>query len=354
MSKKQKIIYTSFSENYFKDIWGTVHRHDYCNDLANNLIERYHPKSLLDIGTGCGYLVKTLREKGVDAWGTEISEYALQNSCAPGYVVYGDIRNLPFKDDKFEVIHSQGVWEYIPEDEVEATFKECLRVGRIQHHNLDTLEGYNAPEHKKITIKPRAWWDAKRIGVGFDTSKILVSCPVHQVKEYSFQRWIDNVKSFTYPNYEIFVVDNSPNMELVNKYKDQIPIVHIKVDQSEPYNRITHSMEVIRQHFLKGNYSRWFNLECDVIPGTDIIEVLLKYGKDADWIGHAYPNRGGDIEESSGIGCSMLSRRLVENYNYDEADRESPDVWLWEQVRRAKKYKTVEIWGHVPINHLDK
>ena len=45
------------------------------------------------------------------------------------------------------------------------------------------------------------------------TPHILVACPTHEVKEYAFQRWIDNVKNLTYPNYTILVADNSPPRE---------------------------------------------------------------------------------------------------------------------------------------------
>ncbi|TSD02456.1 MAG: hypothetical protein Athens071424_52 [Parcubacteria group bacterium Athens0714_24] len=189
-----------------------------------------------------------------------------------------------------------------------------------------------------------------------EIERILVTCPVHECKEYSFQKWIDAVKSLTYPNYEIFVVDNSPSLDFMNRYKDQVPMEHIEVDQSIPVNRITKSMEVIRQKFLKGDYDRWFNIECDVIAPPNTIEVFLENGKGVDWIGHAYPTRGSDqkLQSSSGIGCSMFTKKLMENYNFDEADRESPDCWLWDRVRGDRRFKTMELWNYLETKHLDK
>ena len=75
-----------FGKEYFDSIWGTVHRHDYCSYWADRLINEFGKCRILDAGTGCGYLVKLLREKGCDAWGIDSSEYAITNTCAPGYV----------------------------------------------------------------------------------------------------------------------------------------------------------------------------------------------------------------------------------------------------------------------------
>jgi methylase of polypeptide subunit release factors len=85
-----------FNKKYYEDIWGTVHRHDYCESLASMLISKYGKCSILDIGTGCGFLVNLLREKGCDAWGVDFSEYAVHNACSRK-VLLGDIRNLPFQ-----------------------------------------------------------------------------------------------------------------------------------------------------------------------------------------------------------------------------------------------------------------
>ena len=184
--------------------------------------------------------------------------------------------------------------------------------------------------------------------------KILVGCPVHECKEYSFQRWIDNVKSFTYPLFDIFVVDNSAGEDFINRYKDQIPMVHIETDQdAQRYlDRITASMSVIQKKFLTEGYDRWFNLECDIIPPKDIIEFMLYWGRNTDWIGHAFPLRF-DVsltQATSGIGCSMLSRKLIEAYDYKDAD--SPDAWLWAEVQKAGKFSTMELWYYIEIEHL--
>jgi hypothetical protein len=46
----------------------------------------------------------------------------------------------------------------------------------------------------------------------------------------------------------------------------------------------------------------------------------------------------------------MLSRRLAEAFDFRHAD--SPDAWLWEQVRRSGRFKTMELWQYVPVEHL--
>lgn len=188
-----------------------------------------------------------------------------------------------------------------------------------------------------------------------EVEKILVACPVHECKEYSFQRWIDNVKSFTYPNFDILCVDNSPNEDFANRYKDQIPIIHIPdlPQEGEKYHfRITESMAVIQGIFLSGSYKRWFNCECDIIPPKDIIENMLYYGRDSDWIAHSYQIRESsnpnDIQQ--GIGCALMSRRMIEEIDYKVAD--SPDAWLWEVVRETNKFKTMELWQYWNVEHL--
>ena len=337
-----------FDKNYYNKIWQTVHRHDYCESLADRLISKYGKVRFLDVGTGCGELVRVLREKGCDAWGTEVSDYALENSCDKEHVKYGDVRSLPFQNNSFDVVHSLGLWGYFPEDDIQKAIGECKRIGKNQEHNID-YDDY-IPEHQYLVIKPKEWWDKQ-----FAIPKILVACPVHEVKEYSFQRWIDNVKSFTYPNFEIFVVDNSPTLDFMQRYESQISMVHIDVIPEADYHRkITDSMAVIQKKFLTGDYYKWFNLECDVIPPKNMIELMLEWGKNTDWISHCYPMRrseGQPTDVQQGIGCSMLSRPLVASVDYKMAD--SPDAWLWENVRKSK-FTTMELWNYVSVEHLDK
>ena len=149
-----------FDKKYFDDIWGTVHRHDYADNWISTFKNEYKDvKSILDIGTGCGHMVKRLREEGYDAWGTEISQYALENTCAPGFVVYGDIRNLPFKDNRFDLVFSQGLLALLPEDQVDKAVAECHRVGKFQRHNIDHDKCVRLTQFK--TWKPIEWWNKK-------------------------------------------------------------------------------------------------------------------------------------------------------------------------------------------------
>lgn len=341
-----------FDKKYYDDIWGSiggVHRHDYTESLSNRLISQYGKVRILDGGTGCGHLVKLLREKGCDAWGFDVSEYAIENSCAKGYVVKAHASHLPFSDGFFDVVHSNGLFGY--DMEVGPIIKELKRVGKIQDHNIDTAECDLPPEFKIINVKPRAWWDEQFSKV----NKVLVACPTFDGKGYCFQEWIDNVKNLTYPNYDILVVDNSKTEDYYNKYKDQIPMKHLTFGADEKDDgmyRTCKSMAEIQRRFLKSDYTHWMNIEADVIPDKDVIEKLLKYGQDADWTAHVYP-QGSNVGWMAGIGCSLLSRKLMTDFNWDDttiAD-DSPDSELWSWVQSHGGYKTVELYYVVSIVH---
>ncbi len=170
-------------------------------------------------------------------------------------------------------------------------------------------------------------------------------------KAYAFDRWLAAVRAITYP-VDILVVDNSPNGEMAARYGDQIPMVVLPNPSEHPYERINASMEVIRRIFLGGTWDRWFNLECDIIPPPNIVDVLLDYGAEADWCGHGYPVRGGSKQEVTGIGCAMLSRALAGAFSFTEANQDSPDVWLWEMAKDDGRFRTVEVWRMVAVEHL--
>ncbi len=189
--------------------------------------------------------------------------------------------------------------------------------------------------------------------------KVLVACPNHIVKEYSFPFWIDTVTNLTYPNYDVLVVDNSPNGELAERYGRRVPIVKldtvgIEDEMDRAWTRMDRSMEAIRQYFLTGDYEYGMNIESDVIPQPDVIEKLLFWGRSSDWISHAYPNKGRETLAEQGIGCSLLSRRLIESVSWDGVEeRTTPDNWLWQHVQPlASEYPTVQLWGHLEVQHL--
>ena len=340
-----------FDEDYYKNIWGGVHRHDYCESLADSLISKYGKVRFLDIGTGCGELVRILNEKGASAYGLEISEYAVANSH--GNVILGSVTDIPFRDNSFDVIFSQGLWEYIGEKDIERAWLECNRVGRIQRHNIDTISDNSDWSKDFATHKSQEWWDEK-----LKMPKILVACPCSEPKEYSLQRWIDNVKSLTYPNLDIMVVDSwYKDDQFINRWKDQVTMKYINGRDIENLLvlRLNLAYEFIRKEFLAGNYERLMIIESDVIPPQDVIEQLNKWGQGADWISHAYPTRDGNPDEDAiqGIGCSLFTRRLIEKYDFISlGDNYMSDGGLWMKVRSDRSMKTVELWNIFKNQHL--
>jgi len=124
-----------------------------------------------------------------------------------------------------------------------------------------------------------------------DYKRVLVACPTASAKNYCFEDWIDNVMSFTYPNFEIRMYDNTDdngvNANYLNDYvnekygnKDgkfyaENTIVKHNLKTSSVIAKMCVSHNDCRNYALENNYDYMFHLESDVFPPKDVIETLM-------------------------------------------------------------------------------
>ena len=109
--------------------------------------------------------------------------------------------------------------------------------------------------------------------------KILIGFPTSDKKDYCVDEFIQQIKSFTYPLYDIFVVDNSKDSKHVRKFwKEGIKAIHepLKGDFREELAR---HQNIIKDYFLAGDYDYLMMIESDVFTGECILEKLVSYAE---------------------------------------------------------------------------
>lgn len=119
-----------FGYEYFELGRGTLYQHGYTWDMfihywratIDYLVKLCRPKRVLDIGCAKGYLVYEFRSRGVEAFGVDISEYALSRSpsSVKPFLCQADIcrTSLPFCDQSFDLITSLETIEHLNDPEM--------------------------------------------------------------------------------------------------------------------------------------------------------------------------------------------------------------------------------------------
>lgn len=144
--------------------------------IAEDIVRHFGLKRgdrVLDVGCGKGFLVKDLMQAcpGLDAFGIDISEYAVMN-CEPevaGRLRVGNAMQLPFPDDSFQAVISINTIHNLERAGCILALREMQRVapgrGYVQ------VDAYRNPEERQIF---EDWMlTAKTYGMPADWREIL-------------------------------------------------------------------------------------------------------------------------------------------------------------------------------------
>lgn len=105
---------------------------------------------VLDIGCGKGFLVKDLVDQGMDAYGLDVSSYALMN-CEPdivGRVHLGTALSLPFPDNSFDCVLSLNTIHNFKRPDAIIAMQEIQRLSGGKA--FIQVDSYHTPEQKEI------------------------------------------------------------------------------------------------------------------------------------------------------------------------------------------------------------
>ena len=112
--------------------------------------------------------------------------------------------------------------------------------------------------------------------IDFKFPKVLIAAPQHDSKKYCWEEWKERVNSLTYPNYEVFLADNSLDDTFSKEIKaDGFSVKRIGYTIKSVLERIAKAHEACRLEALNGGFDYILHLETDVIPPYDIVERLL-------------------------------------------------------------------------------
>ncbi len=121
--------------------------------VAKVMADHYGVKpgdKILDVGCGKGFLLYDLTRTvpGVDVWGIDISQYAVENAKGEikGRVQVGNATSLPFPDNSFDLVVSINTLHNLYCYELDKALREIERVGK--RHKYVCVESYRNEEEK--------------------------------------------------------------------------------------------------------------------------------------------------------------------------------------------------------------
>jgi SAM-dependent methyltransferase len=192
----------SFDEFYYVNCCGRPYRRDdewlaFFGGIAGRIVSDLQPTRVLDAGCALGLLVETLRDRGVEAFGLDLSTYAIEHvhpSVKP-FCWHGSITD-PL-EQRYDLIVSIEVVEHMPAREAEHAIENlCAHTERVLFSSspLD----YREPTH--VNVHPTDYWG-------------------EQFARYGFYRDVDFDASFITPWAALFRKSGEPIHRLIRGYE---------------------------------------------------------------------------------------------------------------------------------------
>jgi len=136
--------YSSY-ERWFRNE-GENSQGEHFRDIAKALFDRYQlaGRKVLEIGCAKGFIVKDLRDFGADAYGIDVSQYAIDNAEdeVKPFLTVADARThlANYRTNEFDFVFSLRFFECLTDTELDALIPELNRIGRKQYHRFGTSE----------------------------------------------------------------------------------------------------------------------------------------------------------------------------------------------------------------------
>jgi SAM-dependent methyltransferase len=143
---------------------------EFFRGLAHHIVTRFEPKRTLDAGCAKGFLVRALREAGVEAFGVDASEYAIgeADDSIKEFVRVGSVTEA--LDGPYDLVTCIEVLEHLPADVIEdAIDRLCESTDRILFSS--TPHDFVEPSH--LNVKLPEDWVARFAARGFYRSFVV-------------------------------------------------------------------------------------------------------------------------------------------------------------------------------------
>ncbi|MHC5036939.1 MAG: class I SAM-dependent methyltransferase [Planctomycetota bacterium] len=145
--------------------------------LALALAALFEFRTVLDAGCAFGYLVDAMGRLGKRAEGIEISEFAVANALPSvrDRLRCGNVLDLPYPDESFDLVVCQEVLEHLPPASVAPACEELKRVGKgvifltvpVADWATGRVPADRLPRdrsgrvhHGHLTVADRPWWES--------------------------------------------------------------------------------------------------------------------------------------------------------------------------------------------------
>jgi len=191
-----------FDEYYYSHDCGNPCRRDetwltFFDQIAKRIIEQFEPKTVLDAGCAWGFLVEAFRKHRVEAFGVDISEYAIQNihpDIKP-YCWMGSLTDPLFRE--YDLITCIEVLEHMPLREAETAIENLC-----SHTNVIVFSStpFDYKEATHVNVHDPEYW-------------------AEQFARYGFYRDMEADMSFITAWAVSYVKEKRTNFKLVREYE---------------------------------------------------------------------------------------------------------------------------------------
>lgn len=158
-----------YGENYYANDLGLPYERSdhwlaFFGGVADRIVSELAPSASLDVGCAFGFLVEALRDRGVDARGSDFSEYAI-SQVGGSAVGYCSVRSaLEPIEGRYDLISCVEVIEHLEQGDDRIALEHMTRAtDRI----LLSTTPFDYAEPTHVNVQPPEYWAALMAGFGF-------------------------------------------------------------------------------------------------------------------------------------------------------------------------------------------